>query len=171
MENKVYFAKLKNDVILPSKNYDNAGYDIYANFTEEYIVIKPNETKMIPTKLVSAFSNKYVAILKERGSTGTKGIGQRCGVIDSSFRGEWFIPITNHNNVDLYIIKSNVTVLNINKSDSTNFNRSIKYPYEKAICQCIFVELPETIIEETDIENIMNIVSTRGKGMLGSTKK
>ena len=89
----IYFTKLSEDTIVPSKSKSNAGYDIYANFSEPYMLIHPHETLMIPTKLASVFSEKYYMQLFERGSTGTKGIGQRCGVIDASFRGEWFLPI------------------------------------------------------------------------------
>ena len=41
--------------------------------------IEPHETVLVPTGIASAFSSDYVAIIKERGSTGSKGIGQRCG--------------------------------------------------------------------------------------------
>lgn len=77
--NKIYFSKLYDNVKIPSKRAEDAGYDIYAYFTEDYIVINPHETKLISTGLISAFDEQYVAILKERGSTGTKGMGQRCG--------------------------------------------------------------------------------------------
>ena len=85
----IYFARLNDEVALPYKRVEDGGYDIYANFIDDYIEIKPNEVKLIPTGLVSAFNPKWVIILKERGSTGTKGIEQRCGVIDSGFSGEW----------------------------------------------------------------------------------
>lgn len=77
--NKIYFSKLYEDVKIPSKRDEDAGYDIYAYFTEDYIVINPHETKLINTGLISAFDEQYVAILKERGSTGTKGMGLRSG--------------------------------------------------------------------------------------------
>ena len=76
---KIYFSKLYEDVKIPSKREEDAGYDIYPYFKEDYIMINPHETKLINTGLISAFDKDYVAILKERGSTGTKGIGQRSG--------------------------------------------------------------------------------------------
>ena len=102
---KIYFAKMKEGAIIPSKRMEDGAFDIYACFDEDYIEIAPHETKMIPTGLASAFSPSYVAIIKERGSTGTKGMGQRSGVIDSGYRGEWFLPITNHNQKTLVIMK------------------------------------------------------------------
>lgn len=178
-KDEILFAKKDNTVIIPSKRDEDGAFDIYANFSEDYIILKPHQTKMIPTGLYSAFSSDYVAILKERGSTGTKGIGQRCGVIDSGFRGEWQVPITNHNGKYLIISKSNkvsndhtTCVLddNFNEIIINEYN-SIIYPYEKAIAQCIMVEVPKLKVKEVTIEEIMNVKSERGTGMLGSSNK
>ena len=76
-------------------HFEDAGFDIYARFDEEYMVIAPQETRIIPTGLISAFPTGYVVILKERRSAGTRGMGQRSGVIDSEYRGEWLVSITN----------------------------------------------------------------------------
>lgn len=159
--NNIYFSKVKPNAQVPQKRDEDGAFDIYACFAEDYIVIQPHETKLIPTGLASAFHKKYVAILKERGSTGTKGIGQRCGVIDSGFRNEWFVPLTNHNSVPLYISKVEV------KADES----VIVYPYEKAICQCIMVEVPSLTTQEIPYEELLKIKSLRGLGMLGSSGK
>lgn len=161
---KIYFSKLYEDVKIPSKREEDAGYDIYPYFKEDYIMISPHETKLINTGLISAFDKDYVAILKERGSTGTKGIGQRSGIIDSGYRGEWIIPITNHNDKPIMIAKENI----INYLDSYN---NILYPYEKAICQAIIVEIPKLEVEEVDNETILNMESERMSGKLGSSNK
>ena len=163
-ENEVYFAKLNKDAILPSKESENGGYDIYANFEEEYIHIPPHTTIMISTKICSAFSDKYVFILKERGSTGTKGMGQRAGVIDSGYRGEWLVPITNENIVSIIIKKKDCKAV-------LNDSQAIIYPYEKAICQAILVEVPKVKIKQIHIEQMKTIPSKRGDGMLGSSGK
>ena len=162
--NKIYFSKLYEDVKIPSKRDEDAGYDIYAYFTEDYIVINPHETKLINTGLISAFDKEYVAILKERGSTGTKGMGLRAGILDSGYRGEWIVPITNHNDKPIMIAKENI----INYLDSY---KNILYPYEKAICQAIMVEVPQLEIEEVDNETILNMKSERMSGKLGSSNK
>ena len=182
----IKFAKLHKDAKIPSKTSENAGYDIYAAFDEDYIVIKPHETKMIPTGLCSAFPEDYVMVLKERGSTGTKGIGQRSGIVDASYRGEWFVPVTNHNNKYLIITKLTPEKtrvdfeVNINK-DVTSFMPkfmvdgifvdAIFYPYEKAITQALLLPVPQTEIEECTIEEIHAIKSERGTGKLGSSNK
>lgn len=94
---KIYFAKVKPGGRIPSKRDEDAGYDIYGLIDEPYIVLESRETCMIPTGIASACSEEYYFQLHERGSTGTMGISQRCGVIDSGYRGEWFLPITNLN--------------------------------------------------------------------------
>lgn len=161
---KIYFAKMREGAVLPSKREEDGAFDIYACFEEDYIVIEPNETKMISTGLASAFSVDYVAILKERGSTGTKGMGQRAGVVDSGYRGEWFVPITNHNAKPLVIMKSDC-------KDQSLFKEAIIYPYEKAISQCIMVEVPKLSTEEVSYETLLTFESERGTGSLGSSGK
>lgn len=161
---KIYFAKMREGAILPSKREEDGAFDIYACFDEAYMVIEPNTTKMVPTGLASAFSTDYVAILKERGSTGTKGMGQRAGVVDSGYRGEWFVPITNHNSQTLVIMKSDCQ-----KQDL--FKEAIIYPYEKAISQCIMVEVPKLSTVEVSYETLLTFESERGTGRLGSSGK
>ena len=186
LSNQIYFAKVNESAIIPSKREEDGAFDLYANFKEDYMVIKPHETKMIPTGIASAFSSDYVAILKERGSNGSKGIGQRAGVIDSGFRGEWQVPLTNHNELPVVIIK-NSDKYSANhysyrgKVISTKLYDGIKefdfegevilYPYEKAICQCIMVEVPKLKIEEIAYDELLKFESERGTGMLGSSGK
>lgn len=160
--NTLAFAKVKPNAIIPSKREEDGAFDIYACFDEDYMVIQPHETKLIPTGIASAFSSDYVAILKERGSTGSKGIGQRCGVIDSGFRNEWFVPITNHNEKPLLITKEDTKYLE---------QDYIVYPYSKAICQCMMVEVPKLVINEMKYEELLKIESERGLGCLGSSNK
>lgn len=162
-DNKIFWAKDNETVVIPTKRDEDAGWDIYANFEEDYLEVPPHTTVMIPTNLRSAFSPKWVAILKERGSTGTKGIAQRCGVIDSGFRNAWMIPITNTTDKTIVILKKDVGI---------NFiEEVIIYPYEKAVAQAIFVEVPKLKSEEISVEELLNIKSERGEGMLGSSKK
>lgn len=193
-DNTIKFAKVKANAIIPSKREEDAGYDIYPCFDEDYIVIYPHETKMIPTGIASAFSSDYVAILKERGSTGTKGIGQRCGVIDSGFRGEYFVPITNHNDKPIIIVKESfIKLLHERVILDTHFFKetygvqklydvewynkfkmdyeTIEYPYEKAICQMLILPVPKMVVEEVSYEELQAITSERGNGLLGSSNK
>lgn len=166
----IYFAKTKNDAKVPSKRTEDAGYDIYPCFDEDYMIIAPHTTVMIPAGIASACSSDYAFILKERGSTGTRGLGQRCGVIDSGYRGEWMIPITNVNNVPICIYKKDVKMIDGLEMGS-NSKMRIDYPYEKAICQAILIPVPKTEIQELTFEQILDIASERKDGKLGSSNK
>ena len=181
----IKFAKLRPDAKIPSKEAENAGYDIYASFDEDYIIIGSNETVMIPTGICSAFSKDYVMILKERGSSGSKGIGQRSGVIDSGYRGEWFVPITNHSNKTLVVSKvpldkileeyrKNFAVSSLDDCACCSLIQAdnfILYPYEKAIAQALLLPVPKAVICEVCPEDIQAIASDRGTGALGSSGK
>jgi dUTP pyrophosphatase len=178
-ENEILFAKVKTNAVIPSKKEEDAGFDIYACFDEDNILIYPHTTVMIPTGIASAFTSGYVMILKERGSTGIKGIAQRCGVIDSGFRGEWKVPITNTSEKKLIITKNVEETKKIYKdmySDILTHGKTLEdlitiYPYEKAICQALLLPVPKVEIKETSFESLSKIKSERGNGMLGSSGK
>ena len=167
--NKIYFAKANPNAKIPSKRSEDAGYDIYACFDEPYIVVKPHETKMIPTGIVSACDEGYCFILKERGSTGTRGIAQRCGVIDSGFRGEWFVPITNTADHPLVLIRD------LEVFQATDIVRRTpvvqNYFIEKAIAQALLIPVPQTEVVELTLDEINSFESERGAGALGSSQK
>ena len=173
VESNLYFAKVKEGAIIPSKRDEDAGWDIYACFPEDHLVIEPHKTVMVPTGIASAFSPRYVAILKERGSSGSKGIAQRCGVIDSGYRNEWFVPLNNTNDRPLVITKhpemfdeGQPQVFN-NHSN----NEFIVYPYTKGISQIVFVEVPKFDVQEIPYDNLKQFDSERGMGHLGSSNK
>lgn len=97
----VKFKKLRDDVELPLRATDgSAGYDICANL-EEDITIYPNEMAKIPTGFATSFRKDYVALIYSRSGLATKNglvVCQGTAVIDSDYRGEWFIPIYNQSN-------------------------------------------------------------------------
>lgn len=164
---KIKFAKTHPNAKIPSKRDEDGGYDIYACFDEDYIVIPPHTTVMIPSGIASSFESGYVIQLNERGSTGTKSMGQRCGVIDSGYRDAWMIPITNHNERDIVILK-NDKYFELPQKAHTD---SIIYPYEKAISQALLLPVPLTEIEEISYDELKMIPSERGTGRLGSSGK
>ena len=166
MENlELLFAKVREGAVIPTKRDEDAGRDLYACFDEDFMIIKSLETKMIPTGIATAFSSQYYAQIQERGSTGTKGMKYGAGVIDSGYRNEWFVPITNCNDKDLIIVK---------KDAKLNFDKGyeyIAYPYEKAIAQFVMIEVPKFIESEVSLEELQSIKSERGMGALGSSGK
>lgn len=159
----IYFTKFRYGAKIPTKNDEDMGYDIYPCFNEEFITIKPHTTKMIPTGIGSAFDERWGIILKERGSTGSKGIAQRCGVIDSGYRGEWFVPITNTTDKELVISKEATEV-----EENSDV---IRYPYSKAICQAIVLPSPIVRIQTITNDEFNKFDSKRGDGKLGSSGK
>lgn len=167
MHTTVKFAKVRPTAIIPTKREEDAGYDIYANFEEDYMLINPHDTVMIPTGIASVCDTNYCFILKERGSTGTKGMAQRCGIIDSGYRSEWFVPITNTTDRMLFITKSDY----LTKLKAEYKEHAIYYPYEKAICQALIIPIPTVDIEEVTYEELRAISSDRGIGALGSSGK
>jgi dUTP pyrophosphatase len=130
------------------------------------MIIEPFESKLIPTGLVSSFSSDYVAVFRERGSTGVKNIKINAGVIDSGFRGEWFVCLYNANSKPLIITKeTNQSALDALKDDY------IIYPYTKAIGQALTIPIAKLSVEEVSLDEIMSITSERGTGKIGSSNK
>lgn len=193
MTNIINFAKGHPSVIIPSKRDEDMGYDIYANFEQDYLLLPPHEVVLVPTNLYSAFSQEYGVILKERGSTGTKGMAVRCGVIDSGFRGAWFVPINNTTNHPIVIAKKDaVEGIKVEEKKHLEFipykalvdgegneictlapfsEKYTIYPYEKAICQAVVQLVPSTVAKEIPLEELLAIPSERGAGERGSSNK
>ena len=169
MHTTVKFAKVRPTAKIPTKRVEDAGYDIYADFEEPFILINPHETVLIPTGIASTCDTDFCFVLKERGSTGTKGIAQRCGIIDSGYRDEWFVPITN--TTDDYIMIAKSDDVNADVFGSLPMKKIIRYPYEKAICQALVVPAPTVDVEEYTYEELLAIPSSRGTGALGSSGK
>ena len=89
------FKRLSENASLPRRaTPESAGLDLCACLSED-VVIKPFERVRIPTGLVyprSGLSSKYGVTLSN------------CvGVVDSDYRGELQIPMTNHSNTPFTI--------------------------------------------------------------------
>ncbi len=160
LSTRVYFGKLHPAARIPTKRVEDAGYDLYSVLNHA-VCLSPGETRLIPTGICSSFSSDYVAVVKERGSTGSKGLGVRAGIIDSGYRGEWFVALTNHNSKTLMIAPDDLVL-----GDNV-----IHYPWSKAIAQFLFLPVPQMEIIEIDAETIQSQASERGTGALGSSGK
>ena len=166
----VKFAKVRPDAKIPSKRDEDMGFDIYACFDEDYMIIGPHETKLIPTGIASSCDPEYGFLLRERGSTGSKGIALRCGVIDSGYRNEWFIGLTNTTSKVMFISKLSEQET-YNKYYDDIMPESFVYPYSKAIAQALIVPVPKVEVKELSYESLQAIPSERGLGKLGSSNK
>lgn len=164
----IYFAKLRPNATLPSKREEDAGYDIYICLEEDSLRLDPHETRALAAGIASACSPDYYFQIFERGSSGTKGIGQRCGVIDSGYRGEWFIPVTNHNALPLYIATA---AARESLAAEEAAGACLLYPAEKAIAQMVLLPVPKTEVRELSYQELSALPSQRGAGRLGSSRK
>jgi len=180
----IKFAKLNPKAIIPSKKAGNSGYDVYACIEHDYY-ISPHTTRLIPTGIASEIALGWTFLLEERGSTGSKGIKRSAGVIDSNYRGEWFVALTNANEKTLIISvnpeKTKQYLLNVRAKkakqkfgDKFDFERWLNryyiiYPANKAIAQALFVFTPHVDPSEVSYEELSK--TDRGGGKLGSSGK
>lgn len=174
--NQVLFAKQNPNAIIPTKRDCDGGYDLYPCFDEDYIVILPHETKLIPTGIATAFSKDWVAIIKERGSTGSKNMTVHCGVIDSGFRNQWFVCLGNDNRYPIVISKKDTQCKQLEckqlvEEYKKEYEECFVYPYEKAIAQFIMLPVPQLNAVEIPYDQLITFTSERGMGALGSSKK
>lgn len=112
--NTVRIKKMRDNAKLPTKAYHSAGYDLYPAMQG---IIKPGEQVKIPLGFATEFPSGYVAQIDDRSSTGNAGLSHMAGVLDSDYRGEWFLSIRNFSHVD-YV-----------------------YGPEKAIAQVLFIQV------------------------------
>ena len=80
-DNELKFAKIRETAKLPSKREEDAGFDLYADFEEDFFVIDAFETRPVPTGIAIAFSSKWYAQIEERGSMAKLGIKNRVGFL------------------------------------------------------------------------------------------
>ena len=95
MNNKLLIKRIDSRAVLPSKNREDVGYDIYAIIDEEIVVLPPNTGKLFRTGLVVAFPEDYGMFVCNRSGVGSKGLVYGAHVIDSGYRGEVFINLHN----------------------------------------------------------------------------
>lgn len=163
----IKFAKVRPEAKIPTKRKEDAGFDLYA-YLEEYedwICIPPHSSKLIPTGIASTFDSNWAIVFRERGSTGVKNMKINAGVIDSGFRGEFFISLYNGNDAPVYITKY------MDGEQAPEPKNAILYPCSKAIAQALVIPVPKVNVEEISYEELKNIPSERGMGALGSSNK
>lgn len=155
--------RLESGAVVPTKRDEDAGYDIYT--IENNVMLMPGEKHMFSTGLQSAFSSGFVAIVKERGSTGTNRLAVRSGVIDSGYRGEWKIVLQNLGDIPVLFTSAVDSIQNMN-------GKVLLYPTAKAIAQVVFLEVPQFDSIECVDEDLTKLVpSARESGGWGSSGK
>lgn len=91
------FCKTHPNAIKPTKKTEDGAYDLYAVFDKPIVVHKPHEVMMFNTGIKIAFDTDYVALFRERGSTGIRNMQVRAGVVEGNFRGNYQVLLNNGN--------------------------------------------------------------------------
>ena len=97
---KLIFKKLDEKAVIPSRATKcSAGMDICACLDEPEVLM-PGDIRMIPTGLTAETDEDDVALLiYPRSGLSTKfgvSLANCVGVVDSDYRGAWFIPLINN---------------------------------------------------------------------------
>ncbi|WP_308698860.1 hypothetical protein [uncultured Thomasclavelia sp.] len=168
----ILFTRTKLGAKIPTREKGNAGFDIYGLIPTENnshcIIVKPHETKLIPTGIASVIPEGYYIQIEERGSTGSEGIKYSAGVIDSSYRGEWFLATTNTNDKPVIFYDKSWE----NNIDKHEYRDCILYPLSNAIFQGV-IHNTHDYIKTKQISNhtFKKYKTARGEGKLGSSGK
>lgn len=173
-DDEIYFAKIRETAIIPSKKDEDAGYDMYADFEGDFFIIKPGETKAVTTGIATAFSKKYYAQIEERSSMAKLGIKKSGGVFDSGYRGEYMIMTYNTNQKPFIISKLPLDeVEDVFEVDGVSYKKDevILYPKSKAICQMVMQIIPNLEEKEISYDDLKTIESERSTGGFGSSGK
>lgn len=95
----VKVKKLRNNARLPKYGTEfSAGADLCACL-EAPITLAPNQTMLIPIGISMEIPVGYVGLVFARSGLATKrhlAPANKVGVVDSDYRGEFFVPLRNH---------------------------------------------------------------------------
>ena len=134
--------KLHPSAMIPKyAHHDDAGFDLCAI---ENIKLKPGERFPVPTGLVMEIPEGFVGLIWDKSGLAVKhGIKTIAGVVDSTYRGEILVAVTNNSDEEYLFEKGHkVAQMIIQKKETVEFEE--------------VDELTETV---------------RGEGRLGSTGK
>lgn len=163
---KILWYPLRAKSRIPTKRDEDAGFDIYT--TENKVWVRAHGQILFPTGIAAAVSKGYWLEVKDRGSTGSKGLHVHCGVIDNGYRDEIFVCIKNDNAYDVVFTDEEKEGWH-NTSNTTGY---LVYPVKKAIAQIIPIRQPRCKSKEASKREWAKLRKTkRGMGKLGSTGK
>ena len=106
--NKVQIKVLPHGKNLPLPQYaspGSSGVDLYAAVENEF-ELKPGSTEMIPTGIAIAIPAGFEGQVRPRSGLAAKhsiGMLNSPGTIDSDYRGEIMVPLTNFSNSSYFI--------------------------------------------------------------------
>lgn len=160
----VFFSKVSENAIIPSKRIEDAGYDFYACLDDiDDIELEVGKPTLVPTGIATALpKHLYLNLKHERGSTAKLGMSVLAGVVDSGFRGEIFVNICS-----LY----KKIIISKHYDEITEKNGVIYYPVKKAVAQGTIDLVPKITLQEIPYHELKNMKSERGTSMLGASGK
>ena len=144
----IKFLKINDKAIIPTKRNEDAAFDLYTTGVEhgdyvedEEILIHPGETVKLLTGLKAVIPPDVWVLVKERSSTAKTGLSIRSGVIDSGYRGEWAIMMTNCGRMDILISrnyhgKPDLCTTEKRNSDGSLYSHWIM-SFDKAVAQAV----------------------------------
>ncbi len=104
---KLIFKKLDPRAVIPSRaTAGSAGLDLCACL-DGPVTLAPGEIKMIPIGITAQPDSDDIALLiyPRSGLSSKYGVSlANCvGVVDSDYRGAWFVPLINHGKEDFTV--------------------------------------------------------------------
>jgi len=159
--------RLKKEAKLLSKREEDAGYDLYGIYDQDYKLLNPWEIFMIPTWIAIQIPKDKVFYICERSSTWTKWLARRAWVVDSWYRWEIFVPINNTSNKPIIFYKKEEGLENFLSENKLLKDNITLYSQKKAIAQAMILDVYNLEVEEVD--ELSN--SERAEWALWSTKK
>ena len=104
---KLTFKKLDPRAVIPSRaTSGSAGLDLCACL-DAPVTLAPGEIKMIPIGITAQPDSDDIALLiYPRSGLSTKfgvSLANCVGVVDSDYRGAWFVPLINHGKNDFTV--------------------------------------------------------------------
>ena len=100
---KVKIKKIRRSARIPT--YATAGSACFDFYAVEDAIIAPSSTKVLPTGLAFELPSDHVMLLFLRSSLSKRGYLSNVGVVDSDYRGEVFVSISNSSPGHYFITK------------------------------------------------------------------
>jgi dUTP pyrophosphatase len=103
MRPRISYKKLDDNVQSLTKNNGNAGFDLRSNIDT---TINPGDRKIIPTGIVLSMTDEVFGKIESRSGLAIKNyISTEGGVIDSNYRGEVGVILSNSSPTEVFTIK------------------------------------------------------------------
>lgn len=109
--------RLTGTAKLPTKSYQAAGYDFYA---DEDATIPAGGQVKIRLGVACAVPEGHAALYWDRSGMGSKGMHRFAGVIDEDYRGEWAVILHNAT-IDHFEIKQGDKIIQALIQEVKNF--------------------------------------------------